>query len=431
MAEGEALSENRALAGCFLRHLSAWVLAIGTPISMVFSNRSSAAVLGTATGLLLVAICLLRGPRALMPPGGMPPGVKREAPLTAWVREHQFACLFAVFLVVAAFGVPFTANPTFHGWRLLEFVTPVAFIGLMLRLMRIVRLPAAFPALVFGLMFASLLTLVELRNGAPMRGYFGLRMEDYRLNRTVVMLLILLFPLLAYACVRPDSRWMATVAAVLPLMAILQSPSGSAVLGLMAGTFIFLLALWSWRVARTLAGVVMLLCIFTAPWHGIILTDIMSEAMHERLRSTSSLIRVEIYRAFGWAVDYAPFFGSGFNTASHLEREPAFRVIPGKLSPFLEFGHAHNAALQIWVEFGLFGAALAGILALLALRRIEFAPSPLRPALLSFMVAAFAIAMVSHGAWQAWWVGALGVGLVILVSIKDDLVRATVSPERV
>lgn len=391
---------------------------------MVFSNRSSAAILAVATVLMSLSILFSRV--KITAPAGMD---FRSGRFREWISTHPFLVIFGLFFFAAAIGVPFTANPVFHGWRLLEFLVPVALSGLMLGVMRFLRLPTAFPALVFGLVFASLLTLVELRNGSPMRSYFGLRIEEYRLNRSVVMLLVLLFPLLAYALAWPQRRWIAVFTALLALIAILQSESGSAVFGLLAGGTTLLIALISWRLARNLVGLGMLAGIFTAPWQGIILTDIIPTAVHAHMRSTSSAIRVEIYRAFGWAVDYAPFFGSGFNSASQLEKEPAYRVIPEKLNHFLEFGHAHNAALQIWVEFGLFGALLAGILALLTLQRIETAPAAIRPAMLAFMASAFVIAMISHGAWQAWWAGALGVSIVLLVAIKDAMIAPSASPE--
>ena len=396
------------------RVLSLWWLVVGVPFAMVFSNRSSAAML-TIAGVILLLGTLVQ--HRVFPTKALAfPIEAMRHMVRGGVRQHPFLVLFAVFFTFAAISLSWTSSPAIHGWRLIEFVVPVAVTGLFLALLVQNPLPVTMRAFSFGLVFGAVLLLIELKNGAPMRAFFGLRFEEYRLNRTVVVLLLLLFPFLALIMVQ--KRWKAgIIVLILPVWAIFSSESGAAMLGLMVGVLTLVLALWQWRLALYAVGSAAMLAVFTAPWQGIILTEILSQTLHEHLRSTSSAIRVEIYRAFGRAVEYAPFFGSGFNVASHLEKEPAYASIPEKLNYFIEFGHAHNASLQIWVEFGLAGAVLAALILIVALRQIASAPQVIRPALLAFFAASFAIAIISHGAWQAWWAGGLGVAIIVFQSI--------------
>ncbi len=82
--------------------------------------------------------------------------------------------------------------------------------------------------------------------------------------------------------------------------------------------------------------------------------------------------------------------------------------------------HPHNAAIQIWLELGALGAALAGALigwigsALTATSRVN--PS-LAAAGAGSLTAYLVIGSLSFGVWQEWWLalGGLAVGCVVLV----------------
>ena len=76
--------------------------------------------------------------------------------------------------------------------------------------------------------------------------------------------------------------------------------------------------------------------------------------------------------------------------------------------------HAHNAALQIWIEFGMvgigFGLAVLGVGAA-AIARMDAAA---RPAALATAAALLVIAMLSFGVWQETWLGLIGVTLALV-----------------
>jgi O-antigen ligase len=89
--------------------------------------------------------------------------------------------------------------------------------------------------------------------------------------------------------------------------------------------------------------------------------------------------------------------------------------------------HTHNAQLQLWLELGAIGAALAGIffcwLAYGVVRiseRSRGEAAMAAGALVSYLV----IGALSFGVWQEWW---LGLGALTLVAC--GLARATAEPD--
>jgi exopolysaccharide production protein ExoQ len=72
--------------------------------------------------------------------------------------------------------------------------------------------------------------------------------------------------------------------------------------------------------------------------------------------------------------------------------------------------HPHNAALQWQVELGLPGTILALAILLWGFWRVGFTPGMprlWRAGALAWASAALTIAMLSYGAWQAWWLACL------------------------
>jgi O-antigen ligase len=67
--------------------------------------------------------------------------------------------------------------------------------------------------------------------------------------------------------------------------------------------------------------------------------------------------------------------------------------------------HPHNGALQVWLELGAVGALVAAALAWLLGAAAARAPCP--PAAAGALASAAVTAMLSFGAWQAWWVAAM------------------------
>jgi O-antigen ligase len=384
----------------------ACLFALVLPVLMVFSTRSSAALLVIAAVLL----CLVEYRTGRRMPGGF-----AWRPLLLWEKgQFPFFLLWCGFALLAFISIIHTQNPAFHTRRLVEFLLPVFAGGAVIAILRHRKLPVSTLLLAIGLVLAGTISLLELYFGAPFRPLFGLKPEAFRLNRTMVTFALLLFPLVALALAE-KRLWLAFMAAFVPVLVIVGSESGAALFGLLVGLGGYMLA----KLARKAVGLVFMasstLIWLLAPWHGAMLARLIPASIHERLVSTASSIRVEIYRAFGYAAEAAPLLGAGFNTAAQPLGEPAYEAVPRVMQHYILYGHPHNAALQVWVELGLVGILFAIALTLGALRMIARLPVRVQPLWYGFFAACFAISIISHGAWQAWWAGNIAICLAIMM----------------
>jgi O-antigen ligase len=96
-------------------------------------------------------------------------------------------------------------------------------------------------------------------------------------------------------------------------------------------------------------------------------------------------------------------------------------AVPGSDPATVVLWHPHNAALQVWVELGAIGAALAIAVVVLLLRRIAKLPGEMLAVSLALLSAVAAVSLVGHGAWQAWWPAAIAAAIVWLRAARELL----------
>lgn len=120
----------------------------------------------------------------------------------------------------------------------------------------------------------------------------------------------------------------------------------------------------------------------------------------------SGLHRLYIWEFTAGRILEHPWIGWGLDAA---------RSIPGGTAEIARGGalmslHPHNAPLQIWLELGLVGAALAAALLFIVGRAIAAMESdPVGRAVAAAAVAAIMVfEVLSYGVWQTWWVGTIG-----------------------
>jgi O-antigen ligase len=80
--------------------------------------------------------------------------------------------------------------------------------------------------------------------------------------------------------------------------------------------------------------------------------------------------------------------------------------------------HPHNGALQIWLELGAIGALIAAGLAWTLGSAVARSPCP--PAAAGALASAAITALLSFGAWQAWWIAAM----LLAVAVCAGLARS-------
>ncbi len=210
--------------------------------------------------------------------------------------------------------------------------------------------------------------------------------------------------------------------------AIMVSGSSAASLGAILGLGAFWLAR-SWpRVAGPLLGAVLAGFMIAAPWLPSLLPDPrVSMAGIDHLPN-SAVHRIMIWQTTASRIHERPWLGHGFDTSRSLYPQstsaevrfarPTIGKSEGVNAEPIPL-HPHNMALQVWLEMGALGAlaALAVLLSVLA----ALARAPLgaaeRAAGYGFFVAALAIAATAYGAWQSWWLSALGLNAAFLVAV--------------
>jgi len=268
--------------------------------------------------------------------------------------------------------------------------------------------------------------IADLWSGLAFRDLFGARALSYAYNRALVTL-VLLAPCLAALVMLKGRPWLAL--ALLPLpVAVAAGESGAAILGLLVLCAVAPLAWLAPRWTRRLGLAAALLALALSPFIGALSRQALGPAFHQRLAGAHSDDRVAIWLSFEAAAQRRPLFGHGFGSSLDLQKAPAAREIAPERVVLLGASHPHNAFLQLWVELGALGAGLVGALFVFWFGAIGRSDSRLQPFLLAWTASVAAIALVSHGAWQAWWVAAIAAPAAGFAALAAELRRD--EPER-
>jgi len=151
---------------------------------------------------------------------------------------------------------------------------------------------------------------------------------------------------------------------------------------------------------------------------GIAATNWLPSQILNRFAVMTGQARIDIWLSFGEVARASPVHGAGFGTSASMQNHPIVGAVSLEHRQLLAVGHPHDMPLQAWAETGLIGAGLLTLVGLLLLRRLRrLPPADLAPRLALF-AAAFAIAVVGHGAWQGWWIAALGASIIWFSSVE-------------
>lgn len=260
--------------------------------------------------------------------------------------------------------------------------------------------------LAIGMGVAAFLIIVDLNMDSGVRRQVGLATEDYRLNRAAVALALML-PL-ATALLLTRRRLLPVILVWgLSMIAIMTSVSSSAQLALLVLIVTLPLAHIAPLLIHRLIGVGAVGSMLLMPILAPMANALIPERIHQAVGYGSLTIRGEIWQETAVFVWDKPFFGWGIEASHVLPHLPEAAGLTQIQKDLLNWGHTHNAPLQLWLELGAVGALLAAFALVGGMRALERLPRNLLPAASSTSAAAYAVACVSHGAWQAWWWGLL------------------------
>ncbi len=383
-----------------------FTLGVALPVAMAPASKSSPLLLAVAAVLAVAAAAAARGPQALV----------RDA---ASALKTPAGVLSMALVALMALSILWAHDRAASARMYAGFIVPVLCGGLLL---------LAFPAAAdrrrvlwwpLAVALASGIVLADLWSGLAMRHWLGARAVTFAYNRTLVTLVVLLPALLALVLLR-GRPWHGLALLPLPI-ALASGESGAAVLGFLVVVAVlpiaWLLPVW----IRRIGLVTTLLVLAASPFIGTLSRQALGQGFHQTLASAHSDDRVAIWLSFEAAARRRPILGSGFGSTLDMQKAPVAAEIAPERVTLLGASHPHNAFLQLWVEMGGVGAALAAMLVVSWFAAIGRSPARLQPFQLTWTAVVAAIALVSHGAWQAWWIAAVAAAAASFAALASEL----------
>ncbi len=182
----------------------------------------------------------------------------------------------------------------------------------------------------------------------------------------------------------------------------------------------------AWHMPK-LVGLLVAVGVITAPMVPGLFPDPLKPGQNLSWLSPSAAHRILIWQNTFGHIKQKPLLGGGFDTAPPLygiedrvlytfPQEIVGEVFQVQYEPIPL--HPHNAVLQVWLELGAVSALIGLGLLLSILRAIgRMKHSRLtRAAAYSMFTAGLALASISFGIWQSWWLSSILLSAAFLIS---------------
>ena len=233
------------------------------------------------------------------------------------------------------------------------------------------------------------------------------------LNNGAVIIALLLLPVasVAWRVLNPLS---AIIIFIAVSTGLLFFSSGASLLSIVVGLSAFILVYLFGRPAVLAIAVVSVGLILSAPLMANKLTG--SATVQELIDQAPPSVkhRMLMWNFVSQKIAENPSIGLGFDSSRHIPQED-FQLAPNmEIMPL----HPHNAALQIRMELGLPGVAIAAFFVfILFWSSLKNEKSREQTALWTSVLCAYlSIGAVSYGVWQSWWI-ATAWALAMIVGI--------------
>lgn len=346
-------------------------------------------------------------------------------PLLAWIGgsrpapDRALALLFLGLFAWAALGLAWSIDPLTG----LDQLPRMAY--LLLAGVAMTAVAAALPqadaraatrALLAGMAVAAALLVVEAASGGAIKSLVSdKRYPVMALKAGSTILALLLWPALA-ALIDDGRRTAAAMLAAAVAVPLAVLDGRAAFLAATAGGAVFLLA---WRRPRATAyalSAVGVAGVLAAPF---LVLDVaypwLGGLDGGELLPFSGRHRLEIWHFAAERILERPWTGWGLNVSRVFPGGD--RILDAATGAMQMPLHPHNAALQWWLELGLPGAAAGAVAILLLARAALRLPTPAaRAGGLALLTSGLVVSMLSYGAWQNWWLAAMGLAAAAMAA---------------
>lgn len=226
----------------------------------------------------------------------------------------------------------------------------------------------------------------------------------YYLNKNAVILCLTAWPL-AWMFWRRSRRTIAVsilLVALVPVSLMESQAAQLAAICLLVGAVPSLLLNRRWFQILTFFGLFAVL--IATPFAAVAIYDWAAANIQDNpaLAEASVLQRLEAWALLSRFIEERPLFGHGLEVTRELVF-PDDRVFIGESSDTIL--HPHNFVIQIWLETGAAGIALAGTFIAALIGKISARTREERLLLFPLLVATLAVMFVGWGLWQGWWIG--------------------------
>lgn len=248
-------------------------------------------------------------------------------------------------------------------------------------------------------------------------------------NRSIAAFALLLWPA-TFVTGRRYGRGAALALAISTAGIFLGFDSTAASLSLLAGGAAALLGFARPRLTAALLGVAVVAGTALMP---LLPSLIPVSELASRPSPTAVYHRLMIWDFAAKKITEKPLLGWGFNASRALPggdteviHHPSGHAVP--LMPL----HPHNGILQLWIELGLPGAVLGVALMVIAILGIgkRLADRAWRSAAFAHLGAGLTMVCLSFGIWQRWWMSALWLSAVLMLSVVAPPPPETSEPAR-
>lgn len=220
-------------------------------------------------------------------------------------------------------------------------------------------------------------------------------------NRGIIIVALSTIPITTLLLRQKEKLWGCFLAiSVLSAMFISESQT------IQLGVIFFFIVLSTYKITkrdlRKVVYVVLPIGFLSMPFLFPYIFEQKPEFLLSFLEQAYPMQRLELWSNVSLAIQEKLFFGYGIDTISTHKFNMGSEYFKDAYTP-----HPHNAFLQIWYEFGLFGVLTTTALILCPFMRFKGCQFRTRSWAYSFYISILFIAFVSYGLWQSWWIGTL------------------------